>query len=67
MGMMKMLQRLKHQKELLEWFDKHNEGGHDFTKPPTREMVKAAFPDCTEEQIDYYIRKPNRIFERFEE
>ncbi len=33
------------QKILFDWLETNNSGGHDFTKPPPREMLVAAFPD----------------------
>lgn len=52
--------------ELERWFDENNPGGHDFSKPPPREMLERAFPKLDDAEIDYLIRKPNRAFERFD-
>jgi hypothetical protein len=59
--------RLTAQRELEEWFEKNNEGGFDFSCPPPRTLIEAAFPSLDDEEIDYLIRKPSRCFERFEE
>lgn len=54
------------QEELEKWLEQNNQGGFDFSNPPSKEMIEAAFPDLDDEGIDYLIRKPSRIYERFE-
>lgn len=55
------------QQALADWLEEHNSGGFDFSKPPPRELIEKAFPEADSEQVDYWIRKPSRIYERFED
>lgn len=58
---------IKSQRALYQWLEKNNPGGFDFSLPPPREMIEAAFPEWKgdKDQIDYFVRKPSRIYENF--
>lgn len=52
------------EKILEKWLD-DNEWNHK--NPPPRKLIEAAFPKLDVEEVDYLIRKPDRIYERFTE
>lgn len=53
------------EKVLENWLEANNPGGFNFSNPPPRALIEAAFPHIDVDEVDYLIRKPSRIYERF--
>jgi hypothetical protein len=55
----RILKRMEFERKLEAWLDAHPHAA------PPREMIERAFPALDSVEVDYLLRKPDRIYERF--